>query len=159
MVVGDNLDGDATPLPTLEGAALRACTMLPQLVTQHIEATDPRRAELTMDVYRTRDDAVFFRFVFHNCRDISPDEVRRWDVVLCNWTCCNSPAKTVRFGPDGRAETSEAWEAAARYCQVVRDVFETMLKATPEPEDKAMQMFQVRDKVDGNRPLVTLIGF
>ena len=83
QIVGDALEGCSCPLPTLEAAALRAYSMMPQLVTQHVESTDRKRSDLWLEVFRVSDGAPHFRVCFHNLG--TPPPTRRFDVVLCNW--------------------------------------------------------------------------
>ena len=105
MLVGDDFLGDATPLASLQHAATRLCSMLPQFLHQHVSSDDARRADLVVELFQTSDDAPLFRVVFHTLG--APVSPGRWDVVLCNWTDESQPPKVVHLGPDSAEDTDE----------------------------------------------------
>lgn len=154
--VGSEDGRDAfAPLPSLEAAALRAYTMVPQLVKRLLE--EATSGMTYVEVYSVSDNAPQFRIVFHNSG--VPAATRRFQVVLHNWTDAAAPPTVIGFGKGQSRETKEAWQAAARFCFILKGFFEKMLKAYAEPSPQAKTILELRDKAAGDRALVTLLGF
>jgi len=150
ILVGDHFVGDATALASLDAAAARLYSMLPQFVSQHVRSESPERADLTIEVFQISDDAPRLRVVFH---PLAPTH-GRWDVVAHT----HDFLTTVPIGPTRAQDTEQVWQAEGAFLSIAKRVVESTLHLMPAA-GQARTILELRNKTAGDRAVVSLIGF
>lgn len=151
ILAGDHFLGDTTPLASLQEAAARLFSMLPQFVSQHMRSENPERADLTIEVFQISDDVPRLRVVFH---PLAPTNPRRWDVVAHT----HGFLTTVPIAPAGAMDTGEAWQAEGTFLSIAKGILETMTHLMPAA-GHVKTILELREKTAGDRAVVSLVGF